>query len=314
MKTVFFGTPKYATCSIRALLDAGVDIPLICTRPARRTGRGQVHTASPVAAAAQELGISVITPERLDKKAIDEIRNVDADTFAVVAYGRLIPKDMLQIPRLGVLNIHPSLLPKHRGPSPVATAILNGDTTTGVSIMLLDEGMDTGPILAQSAPIAIENHHRCDALTERLFEIGSEMLPAALEDLASGTVMPAAQNHAAATSTRLIKKEDGLIDWQLPAEKILRMNRAYHPWPGTSTSWNGSLLKVIDAEYADPTSSPVHRPSGIIFTDSNGNICVAAGYGTSLQLATLQAAGRKAMPARDFVAGRPDFIGSQLGT
>ena len=313
MKTVFFGTPHYATCSIRALLDAGIDIQLICTRPPRRVGRGQIPMPTPIASVGQELGIPILAPERLDNLAIDEIRNVDADAFVVVAYGRFIPQELLQTPTLGVLNIHPSLLPKHRGPSPVATAILNGDTTTGVTIMMLDEGMDTGPILMQSPPINIETQHRCDALTESLFEIGSQMLPAALKGLASRKLKPVAQDHAMATTTRLIKKEDGLIDWHLPAETIIKMNRAYHPWPGTSTSWDNGLFKVIDAEHCASDTPISHEPPGSIFEDRSGDICVVAGAGTLVKLITVQAAGRKAMPVHDFAIGRPDFIGSKLG-
>ena len=312
MKAVFFGTPNYSTASIRALWAAGIEVPLICTRPARRSGRGRVSTPTPVAVFGGEHGIPVITPERLDRDASSVIQEVQADAFVVVAYGRFIPTELLSHPRFGAFNIHPSLLPRHRGPSPVATAILNGDRHTGVTIMQLDDGMDTGPILMQSPPIEIGNRERNDSLTERLFDVGSRMLPAALTDLASGVVEPQAQDDAAATVSRLIRKEDGRIDWHSPADLIARMNRAYHPWPGTNTSWCGQAFKVVDAEISDIPAPISGDIPGTVFKADDA-LYVAAGSGSSLRLLTVQSAGRRAMPATDFALGQPDFIGSQLG-
>ena len=312
MKTVFLGTPNYATASIRALLRSEIEVSMICTRPARGAGRGRVATPTPVAVCGDDLGIPVITPERLDRGATEEIRGVGADVFVVAAYGRFIPAELLSLPRLGVVNIHPSLLPKHRGPSPVVTAILDGDRSTGVTIMLLDEGMDTGPILMRSSPIEIGSRERCDSLTERLFDVGSQLLPRALSELASGELVPRAQDDSAATVTRLIRKSDGVIDWRCSADSIARMNRAYYPWPGTVTTWRGQSLKVLDVE---TTSDSVERAGcepGLVFERGDG-IFVAAGDGSLLRLVMVQAAGRRAMAARDFALGRPDFIGSQLG-
>ena len=177
MRAICFGTPNAAIASFRALLGAGIDVPMICTRPARRAGRGRIIAPSPVEIFGNGLGIPVITPRALDAEAVATIRGIEADVYVVVAYGRFIPGELLSVPRLGVVNVHPSLLPKHRGPSPVATAILENDESTGVSIMLLDEGMDTGPILAQSESVSISSDVRCDALTEHLFDLGAEMLP-----------------------------------------------------------------------------------------------------------------------------------------
>ena len=188
MKAVFFGTPNYSTPSIRALLDADIDVPLVCTRPVRRAGRGRLKTPTPVAIFAEELGIPVITPDGLDANAVSEISRAEADVYVVVAYGRFIPTELLVQPRIGVVNLHPSLLPKHRGPSPVATAILDGDQHTGVTVMLLDEGMDTGPIVMQSDLIEISGAVRCDELTERLFDVGSRLLSEALHGIGFGCV------------------------------------------------------------------------------------------------------------------------------
>ena len=310
MKAVFFGTPSYAMTSIRALLSSGIEVPLICTRPPRRAGRGRSKTPTPVANFAEGLGIRVITPDRLDADAVAEISSADADVYVVVAYGRFIPPELLTQPRLGVVNLHPSLLPKYRGPSPVASAILEGGGTTGVTVMLLDEGMDTGPIVTQSSPIEISDSVRCDELTERLFDLGSRLLPEALSGLASGTLEPVAQDDGSASVTKLIKKEDGEVDWADSADRIVRMNRAYHPWPGTSTVWSGEAFKIVDAE----VSGSVDRVlPGTVIRGGDGGILVAAGGGSSLRLLAVQAAGRRAMSVEDFALGRPEFIGSRLG-
>ena len=314
MNAIFFGTPDYANASLRALLDAGFEVPLICTRPARRAGRGRALTPTPVANFGNELGIPVITPDTLDVAATATIREINADVYVVVAYGRFIPGDLLTAPRLGVVNIHPSLLPRHRGPSPVATAILNNDESTGVSIMLLDEGMDTGPILAQSQPVEISSDLRCDALTERLFEMGAGMLPDVLRDYGAGKLTPRPQNDAHATVTSLIRKDDGNIDWSASADRIVRMNRAYHPWPGTNTSLHRETFKVIDAESCAETITVPRLDPGTVFRSDDGGVCVVAGLGSSVKLVTVQAAGRRAISASEFANGRPDFIGSRLGS
>ena len=313
MNTIFFGTPDFAIASIRALRNAEINVSMICTRPARRAGRGRKLTPSPVSQFGHDLGIPVIAPARFDSETIDAIRTVSADAFVVAAYGRFIPPELLAIPSLGAVNIHPSLLPKHRGPSPVATSILNGDRSTGVTIILLDEGMDTGPILAQSQPVQIATDDRQDILTERLFAIGAQMLPDVLSALQSGELVPQRQDDATATITRLIRKEDGLVNWDASPTHIVRMNRAYHPWPGTSTTWQGELLKLIDIEPAVDVTPPSHIEPGTVFKGEQGRIYVRTDGECAVRLVTLQAAGRRAMSVDEFVTGKPDFIGSRLG-
>ncbi len=313
MRAIFFGTPNAAIASLRALLGAEFEVPLICTRAARRAGRGRILAPTPVEIFGNDLGISVVTPQTLDHEAVATIREIEADVYVVVAYGRLIPRELLSTPRLGVVNIHPSLLPRHRGPSPVATAILDGDASTGVSIMLLDEGMDTGPILAQSEPVSISSDVRCDALTEHLFDLGAGILPVVLKDYVDGKLAPRQQIDADATVTSLLTKSDGEIDWKASADRIVRMNRAYHPWPGTSTSWRGDAFKVVDVEIGDGTEPERGFDAGAVFRADDGNVCVASGCGSSVRLVTVQAAGRRAMSAAEFANGRPEFIGSRLG-
>ena len=279
MRTIFFGTPNAAIASLRALLGAGIDVPMICTRPARRAGRGRILAPTPVEIFGNGLGIPVITPRALDAEAVATIRGIEADFYVVVAYGRFIPGELLSVPRLGVVNVHPSLLPKHRGPSPVATAILENDESTGVSIMLLDEGMDTGPILAQSESVSISSDVRCDALTEHLFDLGAEMLPAVLRDYGAGKLTPRPQIDADATVTL----------------------------------WGGDAFKVVDIEIGDGLTSGPGLDPGTVFRADDGSVCVCAGFGSSVRLVTVQAAGRRAVSAGEFANGRPEFIGSRLG-
>ena len=313
MRAIFFGTPNAAIASFRALLGAGIDVPMVCTRPARRAGRGRVLAPTPVEIFGNDLGIPVITPRALDAEAVATIRGIDADVYVVVAYGRFIPGELLSVPRLGVVNVHPSLLPKHRGPSPVATAILENDESTGVSIMLLDEGMDTGPILARSEPVSISSDVRCDALTEQLFDLGAGVLPEVLKDYGAGKLKPHLQNESDATVTRLLTKGDGNIDWKAHADRIVRMNRAFHPWPGTSTLWRGDALKVVDVENGDGLTSRPDLDPSTVFRADDGSVCVSVGFGSSLRLVTVQAAGRRAISADEFANGRPEFVGSRLG-
>ncbi len=313
MRAIFFGTPNAAIASLRALLGAGIEVPMICTRPGRRSGRGRALSPTPVEIFGIDSGIPVITPQVLDAEAVATIRRVEADVYVVVAYGRFIPTELLLAPRLGVVNIHPSLLPRHRGPSPVATAILENDKSTGVSIMLLDEGMDTGPILAQSELVSISSDVRCDALTDQLFEMGAGMLPDVLKNYCAGKVIPRAQIEAEATVTRLLTKVDGEIDWEAPADRIVRMNRAYHPWPGTSTFWGREVFKIVDVEIGEGVDSESGLDAGSVFRADDGSVCVAAGFGSWVRLVTVQAAGRRAISAVEFANGRRDFIGSILG-
>ncbi len=313
MRAVFFGTPDFAIASIRALLDSGLEVPLVCSRPARRAGRGRVETPTPVVQFADEVGIGVMTPERLDQEAMEDLRAVEADVFVVVAYGRFIPSELLEMPRLGVVNLHPSLLPRHRGPSPVATAILEGDESTGVTVMMLDEGMDTGPVLAHSEPVEITSDTRCDELTERLFEMGAKMLPGVLRKLEEGELKPRPQDDANATVTRLIRKEDGEVDWEDPAERIVRMNRAFCPWPGTSTTWEGVSMKLVDIEVAEGVRPADEMAMGEVFRGEDDGVFVRAGGGSVVRLVEVQTAGRRAMAVEEFFVGRPEFVGSVLG-
>ena len=309
LRLVFMGTPQFAVPALAALLDAGHDVVGVYTQPDRRSGRGRRLAAPPVKRFAESRELPVFQPASLreDADAGRAIADLAPDAIIVAAYGLFLPEDTLAVPRLGCLNIHPSLLPRHRGPSPVATAILEGDETTGVTIMLLDEGMDTGPILAQrETPIAPDE--TCDNLTDRLFHIGANLLAATLHRWSAAQIEPTPQNHANATITQRLQRADGHIDWNRPADSIARQIRAFTPWPGTSTVWRGRTLKILQAQ---PLDNDHNHPPGKIIPLQDSGIAITTAHGI-LRLASVQLEGRRPSDIADFTRGYPDFINSTL--
>lgn len=310
LRIIFMGTPLFAVPALSALMNVGHDVVAVYTQPDRRSGRGRRLAAPPVKEFAQQRGLPVFQPASLreDTEARRRIEDLAPDAIVVAAYGLFLPDDTLAVPRLGCLNIHPSLLPRHRGPSPVATAILNGDETTGVTIMLLDEGMDTGPILAQrETPIGA--NETCDKLTVRLFDMGANLLVETLEQWRAGHISPTPQDDANATITRRLQRADGQIDWNQPAISLSRQVRAFTPWPGTFTTWDGRTLKILEA---DPLDTARDNPPGKIVAINNSQVASVTGQGV-LRLLSVQIEGRRASSAADFIRGYPDFIGSILG-
>ena len=309
LRLVFMGTPDFAVPALGALLDAGHEVVGVFTQPDRRSGRGRRLSAPPVKEFSESHSLAVFQPASLreDAEARQRISDLAPDAIVVAAYGLFLPDDTLAVPRLGCLNIHPSLLPRHRGPSPVATAILEGDETTGVTIMLLDEGMDTGPILNQSES-RIGADETCDELTARLFDVGANLLVETLEQRSDGSVTPTPQDDANATVTMRLQRSDGEIDWNDTAESIARRVRAFTPWPGTFTTWDGRTLKVLRAK---PMEESHDYPPGKIITMNDSQVAVATGQGI-LRLVSVQIEGRRAFSAEDFARGYPDFVGSKL--
>ncbi len=309
LRVVFMGTPTFAVPALDALADAGHDIVGVYTQPDRRSGRGRRITEPPVKQAAMERGLPVYQPASLrrDEGARRELASLEPDLIVVAAYGLFLPAETLAAPPLGALNIHPSLLPKHRGPSPVATAILEGNTATGVTVMQLDEGMDTGPIVEQ-VETDIGDQETAEALTSRLFDIGAELLADTIPLWNAREISSKPQRESEATITRLLKREDGAIDWAGSTDYIARQVRAYYPWPGTFTHWNGRQLKIHKASAiaVDGTEEPgtvVDIPEGV---------AVVAGEG-ALLLLRVQMEGRQATGITDFVRGYREFVGSRLG-
>lgn len=309
---MFFGSPEEAVPALRSVISSGHQVAAVYTRPDRPAGRSRKPRPTPVRAAAEEIGLRVETPAGLrGADAQRGLADTGADAFVVVAYGRFLPPEVLAMPRLGVVNIHPSLLPRYRGPSPVATAILEGAEETGVTLMLLDEGMDTGPILKQSAPVGLDGSERLGELTARLFEIGAEMLPETLDGLKDGSIAPTPQDEAQATVTRLVDKEDGRIDWARSAVEIDRQIRAYDPWPGAFATWDGRTLKMLDVAVSPPDAPAGGQPGRVSVRDRR--IFISTGSG-ALEVLSLQLEGKRATPARDFLNGNPGFDGVRLGS
>ena len=233
------------------------------------------------------------------------------EALVIAAYGRILPPALLRVPPLGALNIHPSLLPRHRGPSPVAAAVLAGEATTGVTVMLIDEGMDTGPILAQ-AEEPIRPEATAEALTERLFRHGARLLAATLGPWARGEVQPQPQDDAQATYTRPLRKEDGEMDFHHSAEHLWRQVRAYTPWPGTHTTWAGRRLKLLDVVPV-PSRGVTAQPGEVVSLPPSGPALVGVGTGDGvLGLLRVQIEGRQPVAARDFLAGHAAFVGARL--
>ncbi|NQW21018.1 MAG: methionyl-tRNA formyltransferase [Chloroflexi bacterium] len=309
MRIVFFGSPTEAADSLGSLIAAGHEVAAAYSQPDRKSGRGQTVTATPVKMFATQNDIPVFTPKTLrnNEEELKRLSMFQADVFVVVSYGRILPQEILQIPPIGVVNIHPSLLPLYRGPSPVVTAILDGQGSVGVTVMLLDEGMDTGPVLAQSKPVQLTGRERGAQLQDFLFREGALMLPEVLQRLQDGSLIPQLQDHSKATGTRLIERSDGEIDWSATAEQIDRMVRAYDPWPGTFTSWNGKGLKILDVVISNEATIG----AGVVAINEN-RLLVGAGALT-IELKLIQLEGRQVVAAADFLRGYPGIDGATLG-
>ena len=262
--------------------------------------------------AAEELGLPVLQPSSWrGEEAVDRVAALAPEALVVAAYGRILPPALLQVPTLGAMNIHPSLLPRYRGPSPVAAAVLAGESTTGVTVMLMDEGMDTGPVLVQvEEPIRPEDS--AVTLTERLFRRGACLLAATLGPWARGEVPPQPQDDAQATHTRPLRKADGEMDFHHSAEHLWRQVRAYDPWPGTHTTWEGRRVKLLDVV---PVPSPGRsaQPGEVVPLPPSGLASVGVGTGEGvLGLLRVQVEGRQPVAARDFLAGHAAFVGARL--
>lgn len=304
------GTPGFAIPVLVALLDAGHEVAGVYTQPDRPAGRRGRPAPSAVKEAAEELGLPVFQPPSLKREAAQhELAGLAPDVIVVAAYGLFLPKATLDLPPLGCLNVHPSLLPRYRGPSPVASVILNGDAGTGVTVIRLDEGMDSGPIVAQRET-AIGADEDGAGLTDRLFQLGAELMVETLPEWAAGRIAAVPQDDAAATTTSLLKREDGEIDWSQDATRIARQVRAYQPWPGAFTLWRGKLLKVVDATEAAGHGSDA--PSGQVVALSGGGLGIVAGHGV-LEVRRLQLEGSRASGAAEFLRGHADIVGAVLG-
>lgn len=311
MRLIYMGSPAFAVYPLEALAAAGHAVVAVVTQPDRPAGRGGRLTAPPVKQAAERLGLPVLQPATLrDPAVVARLADLAPEAGVVAAYGEILRKSVLAIPPLGFLNIHPSLLPLHRGPTPVAGAIMAGERETGVTIIRLDPGMDSGPILAQVVT-PLPPTARAGPLTDELFRLGARMLVEVLGPYGAGELVSHEQDHSQASVTRLLKKEDGQIDWGLPALVIERMTRAYDPWPGAFSSWRGQALRVlaaaVEADWAGEAA-----PGSLVGRTAAGAPLVATGSG-ALALLEVHPAGRRPIDGAAWLAGVHDS-GGRLGT
>ena len=304
-KIVFMGTPAFALPSLTRLLEAH-DLLAVVTQPDRPAGRKKQLRPSPVKQLALANGIPLLQPARIRQPdAIDALRQLEAELFVVVAYGQILPQALLDLPHHGTINVHASLLPRWRGAAPIQAAIRAGDSESGVTIMLLDAGLDTGPLLSRRS-LELAADETGASLHDKLSLLGADLLLETIPAYLSGEIKPQAQDDALATYAPQIKKAQGEIDWKLPAVEIDRLVRAFTPWPGTFSHWAGKTLKIISGRAFQGAA----RPGMVVMRDGE----LAIGTGAGLYMAhELQLAGKKRLTARDFINGNRDIIGAQLG-
>lgn len=298
---VFFGTPRFSVPSLRALHEIA-EVRLVVSRPDRASGRGRKVRPTPVKAAAKELGLPVYQPDSLKPpEASARLEEAGAHFFFTIAYGKIIPEHVLHIPPKGCLNMHASLLPKYRGSAPVQWAVINGERETGLTLMLMDAGMDTGPML-ETTRIEILPGETAGELEERMSGLAARLVREAIPRYLEGKIRPAPQDDAEATYAPMLKKEDGLVDWHEPAARVVSRVLGTSPWPGAYTYAAGRRIKILGAEERGEPSGPLAAsPPGSIFCEDD-RLLVRCGEG-AVEITELQAEGKKAMGASSFLCG-----------
>jgi methionyl-tRNA formyltransferase len=293
------GTPDFAVPALQAVHAAGHDIVLVVTQPDRPKGRGRKVEPPPVKKAAEKLGLAVTQPDNLRSETAKKLlQETDADFFIVVAFGHLLRESVLKMPKRGCINVHASLLPKYRGPAPIQWAVINGDTETGVTTMLIDKGLDTGDMLMTARePIAPSD--TAGSLHGRLAHRGADLLVQTLEAFADGTIRRTPHDHSAATYAPLLKKTDGLIDWKKPAARIEPFIRGMSPWPGAFTFWKNTRIKIYRSEIDAAAGAGL---PGTVLDSRPGRLTVATGDG-ALSILELQSASGSRLPVSDFLRG-----------
>jgi methionyl-tRNA formyltransferase len=304
-KIVFMGTPDFAVPALKACIEHHTVIGVV-TQPDRPAGRNKKIRQSPIKEVAVDAGIPVFQPKKIRQAdAIEELKQWDADFYIVAAFGQILPQTVLDLPRYAPINIHASLLPRWRGAAPIHAAIRDGDAETGITIMIMDAGLDTGPMLSKQV-VHIEATETGQTLHDKLALMGGELLIETLPKYLSGEITPQPQDESLVTYAPQIKKEEGNIDWSQPAVTIERLVRAFTPWPGTYTFWNGTQLKIHSGAYGAGRAD-----AGLVIVHDER---VAIGTGDGLYYPdVVQLAGKKRVTMTDFVNGYGDFIGAQLG-
>ncbi|HEX9664621.1 MAG TPA: methionyl-tRNA formyltransferase [Patescibacteria group bacterium] len=306
-KIIFIGTSEFASIILENLIKNDQAPHIIVSRPDKPRGRKKEIIDNQVVKFAKEKKTQLLQPEKISS-IFNLLKETDPDLIIVAAYGRIIPKKIIDLPRFGSINVHPSLLPKYRGPSPIQFTLLNGDQFTGASIMLMDDKMDHGPIIAQEKH-KISNRETFLTLQKELADLSSKLLIKTLPQWLNQSIKPMEQNHQFATFTKILTKKDGKIDWSKTADDIDQQIRAFDSWPGTWAGWNNKILKIHKAHPAEIDLN--NQQFGQVFQDDYNNIIVRCGFG-NLILDRLQMEGKKEMSAADFVRGHQNFIGSVL--
>ena len=300
MRIVFMGTPDFAAASLKKLLDEGFDVVGVFTQPDKPKGRGMELAYSPVKELALANALPVFQPTKLrDGTALEAVKSLAPDILVVVAYGRILPDDILAVPKYGAVNVHGSLLPKYRGAAPIQWAVLNGDKVTGVSTMYLASEMDTGDVI-YTAETEIGEFETSGELFDRLKVMGAELLVKTLRGIEAGTAPRTAQDHAKASYVKMLDKSDSPIDWTRDARGVIKWIYGLQPWPVATAELDGTVYKIFAAEYTDTRTDKA--PGSVVSTGKSG-IEVACGGGETVMITQLQAAGKKRMSAADFLRG-----------
>lgn len=326
MRIVFMGTPDFAVGALEAVIEAGHQVTAVVTQPDKPKGRGKEVQMSPVKACALSHGIPVFQPVKIRQpEAVEKLRSYQADIFVVAAFGQILPEEILVMPRYGCVNIHASLLPKYRGAGPIQWAIINGEKITGVTIMQMDKGLDTGDMLFRSE-VAIASDETADTLHDKLAAAGARLIVEALAKIEAGDVTPVKQNDEVSCYAKMLHKSMGKIDWQMEAERLDCLIRGLISWPGASTLFRGKTLKIWREEVVSERELTAleeqlglnqdtfirNAPPGTVVRVEKAAVYVQTGDGI-LRLTEVQPEGKKRMAVKDFLLGYPVKAGEQLG-
>jgi len=298
-KIIFAGTSEFGLPCLKSLIESDLfEVVAVITQPDKKKGRKQELTPSPVKQEAQEKGLKVWQPQRIEDEA-DSIQELSPDIIVVVSYGQIIPEEILNIPKYGCVNVHGSLLPRYRGAAVIPAPILNGDEKSGVTIIKMDSGLDTGDILEQKE-LGLEPEETAGSLHDKLAALGGEIIIPALQGYIQGNITPQPQDDSRASYKKMLKKQDGHLDWKGTAKEIERAIRALNPWPGTFGYADGKLIKILEAE-PNILNNSGHLP-GTLFVDNNGHLSLQCGQGV-LRIKKLQPEGKKTLTAEEFLQG-----------
>jgi methionyl-tRNA formyltransferase len=311
LRIAFFGTPEFAVPTLQALIDSRHEMVALVSQPDRPRGRGHKLVATPTKAVAEAHGIRVLQPDRIrDEAFLRAIADLELDLAVVAAYGRILPDALLALPRLGMINVHASLLPAYRGAAPVHRAVIDGLDETGVTIMRVVRELDAGPMLAAVRRTLAPDETSVE-VERGLASLGAPLLLSVVEQLADGTVVETPQNDALATYAPKIQKSEGAIDWSLPAARIHNLVRGLQPWPLVSGWLEGRRYLIHRTEFADERAST--EAGGTVVDAGAGTLMIAGGDGRALRILQIQPEGKRVMDVREFLAGHPVRVGSQFG-